>query len=142
MVALLDVSVLIALLDSEHVSHARTADWFLRHAGRGWATCALTENGFMRIVTGSRYPNPAPIGVAWEALESAISLDSHEFWPCDLSLLDRERFDPGSILGPSQITDAYLLGLATQHRGEFATLDQRISANSAKGAGAANLIVI
>ena len=45
---LLDVNVLIALIDTAHIHHEIAHEWF---AKRGeWATCAITENGLLRIV--------------------------------------------------------------------------------------------
>jgi hypothetical protein len=41
----------------------------------------------------------------------------HEFWPNDVSITDRELFDPAFILGPGQIADVYLLGLAVKTSG-------------------------
>ena len=42
MVALLDVNVLIALLDSGHTHHASTTQWLSTHLHKGHALCALT----------------------------------------------------------------------------------------------------
>ena len=39
----MDVNVLIALLDSDHVSHTQTASWFAQNAQKGWASCPLTQ---------------------------------------------------------------------------------------------------
>ena len=50
MVGLLDVNVLVALLVPEHQHHAASMDWFTAQAGqRGWATCAVTELGVIRV---------------------------------------------------------------------------------------------
>jgi predicted nucleic acid-binding protein len=49
--ALLDVNVLLALLDQAHVHHARARKWFLARALDGWASCPLTQNGFVRIIS-------------------------------------------------------------------------------------------
>jgi len=49
--ALLDVNVLLALLDSDHVDHARASDWLDQEITAGWASCAITENGFVRILS-------------------------------------------------------------------------------------------
>ena len=43
-IALLDVNVLIALIDPQHVHHERSHRWFQAHGGHGWATCPLTQN--------------------------------------------------------------------------------------------------
>ena len=57
MIALLDVNVLIALLDPQHVHHDPAHHWFAEHSSAGWATCPLTQNGVLRILGHPRYPN-------------------------------------------------------------------------------------
>ena len=42
-VHLLDVSVLIALHDPDHVQHDRAHDWFERSGRTAWATCPITQ---------------------------------------------------------------------------------------------------
>ena len=68
--ALLDVNVLIALLDSAHIHHAQTMTWLSGNITSGWASCPLTQNGCIRIMSQPGYPNarapvkrdrPAPI---------------------------------------------------------------------------------
>ena len=54
--ALLDVNVLLALLDSDHIDHRRAHDWLDEEIGLGWASCPITENGFARIISQPRYP--------------------------------------------------------------------------------------
>ena len=38
--ALLDVNVLIALLDADHIHHQRASQWLARNLAAGWASCA------------------------------------------------------------------------------------------------------
>ncbi len=52
---LLDVNVLIALIDANHVHHDRAHQWFAAEGVHAWATCATTENGLLRIVGNPRY---------------------------------------------------------------------------------------
>lgn len=59
-------------------------------------------------------------------LSQLIQNSDHEFWPDEISLLDRSRFDPEAIFGHKQLTDIYLLGLAMHKRGKFITFDQRV----------------
>ena len=49
--ALLDIGVLIALLDSEHMYHGVTTKWVAAHEKQGWASCPLTQNGCIRIMS-------------------------------------------------------------------------------------------
>ena len=57
--ALLDINVLLALLDGDHVDHMRAHQWLDVDMSAGWASCAITENGFVRIISQPRYPSPS-----------------------------------------------------------------------------------
>src|SRR5713226_6496670 len=50
-IALLDVNVLVALFDPAHVHHEAAHAWFGANRKNRWATCALTENGFVRVLS-------------------------------------------------------------------------------------------
>jgi toxin-antitoxin system PIN domain toxin len=134
MKSLLDVNVLLALLDSDHVHHARAREWFRREVDRGWATCAITQNGFVRVISQSRYPNSVPATVAVRLLSGAVSTPLHQFWSCDLSLLDGAAIDVTRVHGGRQITDAYLLALAVSRNGRLATFDRSIPLGAVRGA--------
>ena len=125
--ALLDVNVLVALLDSDHSSHTRASDWFAAHARSGWASCPITQNGCVRIMSHPSYPNPLPVRAVMERLGQGSSNTLHEFWPDDVSLLDPGVADPERIHGPRQLTDIYLLALAVRHGGRFVTFDTSVS---------------
>ncbi len=140
--ALLDVNVLIALLDEDHSLHVPATEWFAAHARRGWASCPITQNGCIRIISHPGYPNSCPVAAVVERLREACEAPLHEFWPDDISLLDDRVADPARIHGPKQITDAYLLALAVQHGGRFVTFDHSISPAAAKRAEANHLLVL
>ncbi len=53
--ALLDVNVLIALFDQDHVFHDRAHLWLEANAAAGIATCPLTENGVVRVISHPKY---------------------------------------------------------------------------------------
>ncbi|MGO9508660.1 MAG: hypothetical protein ACLPXZ_15405 [Mycobacterium sp.] len=57
-------------------------------------------------------------------------------------LLDDELIDYSRLHGHRQVTDAYLLALATANGGRFATLDQSIPIDAVRHASARNLTVI
>jgi uncharacterized protein len=57
MVSLLDVNALIALVDSDHVGHVAIQKWFMKNYRSGWATCPLTENGMVRVLSQAAYPS-------------------------------------------------------------------------------------
>ena len=122
--ALLDVNVLIALAWPNHVHHAPARSWFNARRKSGWATCSLTEAGFVRVSC-----NPAVVGHA-VAPGDAIALlrelrrvESHQFWALDRSMVDLPDAILARIQGYRQVTDAVLLATAMEHDGELATFD-------------------
>jgi uncharacterized protein len=146
MIALLDVNMLIALMDPKHLHHTRARGWWATEKARaatvGWASCAITENGFLRIVTMAAYPNRFQLADAMAILRQATSLPGHVYWPEDVSLLDAAVFDHSRLLGPRQITDIYLLALAVRHGGRLVTLDTGISTSAVRGAKADHLVTV
>ncbi len=140
--ALLDVNVLLALLDRDHVDHQRAREWLTGEIEGGWASCAITENGFVRVVSQPRYPSPVAPAVAIERLARAAETDHHRFWPCSISVTDPQMFDRSRVHGPKQVTDTYLLALATHHRGRFVTFDESVVLAAVPTATAANLTVL
>ena len=119
--ALLDVNVLVALLDENHANHRAASDWLASNIEQGWTSCPLTQNGCVRILSLSAYPNRLGTVEATERLRSAISTTHHQFVADDISLLDDAVVDVRNLLGPSQITDIYLLALAVAHGARFVT---------------------
>lgn len=140
--ALLDVNVLIALLDGGHAMHIRATEWLASQAGEGWASCPLTQNGAVRIMSQPGYPTPRPAALVAERLASACTAAQHQFWPADVSLLGAGLIDWRHLLGHRQVTDAYLLALAVRHQGRFATFDQRIKPELVIGATPEHLQII
>jgi uncharacterized protein len=139
--ALLDVNVLLALFDQAHIHHSRARHWFSSRAGEGWASCPLTQNGFIRIISQPRYPQPITTTRAFGLLDAATATDLHEFWPADITLLDRSVVDRSRIHGPRQLTDLYLLALAVNKGGCLATFDDAIALSAVPGADPAHLVV-
>lgn len=140
--ALLDVNVLIALLDSDHTDHGLARDWLKSEIANGWASCAITENGFVRVVSQPGYPSPVSPSEAIRRLRAAVTTAHHEFWPCSVSLLDAARIDGTRVHGPRQVTDLYLLALAVEHSGRFVTFDRSIPLSAVPGASQENLTVL
>lgn len=132
--ALLDVNVLIALFEETHVHHQTAHDWFAENRGRGWATCPVTENGFLRVM--SRPIQGRPVvrpGTLAGYLRGLCSAADHVFWPASISLLDSGIFEL-SAATQRQLTDIYLAGLAYANGGVFATFDRTIPSNTIVGA--------
>ena len=140
--SLLDVNVLLALLDAEHEHHERARDWLAAEIDGGWASCPITQNGFVRIVSQPRYPNPVPVAAAIERLKLACATEHHQFWECDVSLLDQDFVAPKHLVGPKQITDVYLLATATARGGRFVTFDAAVPWAAVPSADARYLVVI
>ena len=140
--ALLDVNVLIALLDEDHVYHAAASQWLSANLAAGWASCPITQNGCVRILSQSGYPNPLPAPQVIERLREAAGTAHHTFWPDDISLLEPGVLDWERILGPRQVTDAYLLALAVKHGGRLVTLDDGVPVAAVPGAKKSHLEVL
>ena len=122
---LLDLNLLIALCDPDHVHHAKARHFFNTAQKSGWATCPLTENGFLRIVGHPDYPKgPGSPEKARRLLQAICALPGHQFWPDSLSLRDDKQHP--ALPTSKHLTDYYLLALAVQHQARFATLDKRI----------------
>lgn len=140
---LLDVNVLVALFDPDHVHHEAAHEWFSHHRGGGWATCPITENALVRILS-----NPAYSRAEHRAddirrrLEIFLASGHHAFWPDDISIADPRAFHLARLAGHRQVTDAYLVGLALHHGGRLATFDRAIPIGVVKGASEAQLSVI
>ncbi|MCY3769471.1 MAG: VapC toxin family PIN domain ribonuclease [Gammaproteobacteria bacterium] len=142
MVALFDVNLLIAFLDQQHEKHASATSWFKCNAPSGWASCPITQNGCLRIMSQESYPNPLPVPLVAERLRQAVSSNHHQFWSDDLSLLATDKIlSWKKITGSKQITDVYLLALAVKRGGRFVTFDKRINSSVVRG-GSKHLLVI
>ncbi len=142
--SLLDINVVIALIDADHDFHHRAHEWWREHHHDGWASCPLTQNGTVRIMSNPAY-NPrrslAPATVA-ELLRTFADRTNHEFWPDSVSFLDRAVIDSEKVLGPRQITDLYLLALAVSRGGRLVTFDDSIHREAVLTAGQETLHTI
>ena len=122
---LLDVNVLVALTWPTHVHHIAARSWFDREGHAEWATCPITQLGFIRVSSNPSAIRDAvtpPEAVA--VLERLTDLPGHRFWPDDVPVAARAPFNALSLVGHRQVTDAYLLALAERHGGKVATLDR------------------
>jgi toxin-antitoxin system PIN domain toxin len=138
--ALLDVNVLIALLDADHASHRTARAWFSAHATSGWASCPITQNGCVRIMSHPGYPNAPSVLEVVERLREATAHQAHQFWPDGQTLLDERLVDATRVHGPSQVTDVYLLALTVKNGGRLVTFDASIATGAVKGAKAQHLL--
>lgn len=122
--ALLDVNFLTALLWPAHVHHESAHRWSSARAKARWATCPLTQLGFVRIVSNPAFSRDALSPVAAAALLAEnLSHPAHEFWAEGLQVsVAIERLE-SRMQGYRQLTDAYLLALASRRKGVLATFD-------------------
>ena len=140
--ALLDINLLLALLDRDHIQHEQGRRWFEQEVQHGWASCATTQNGCVRILSQPSYPSPVSPGRAIKLLTLATSAPFHEYWHSEISILDETIFDHSRIHGPRQVTDLYLLGLAAHYGGRLVTFDKTIAASAVRTASPSNLVVL
>jgi len=138
--ALLDVSFLVALFDGGHVHHAVAHDWLIQHRRLGWATCPLTQNGCLRIISQPVYPGCLPLVEIARRLRLATRSRDHEFWPEGFAPTDESRFDLLRIPHPRMLTDAYLLALAVSRKARLVTFDQGITTEAVHGASEQNIL--
>jgi uncharacterized protein len=124
-VRLLDVNLLVALFDPDHVHHDSAHDWFEDIRAGGWATCPVTENGFVRVLAHPKYPGGVErVEHLVNRLRTFCASGQHRFWSDEVSLTDPALFNAALVRGHSQVTDIYLLGLAKKMGGVLASFDR------------------
>ena len=96
----------------------------------------------VRILANLAYSGvPESAAVVRRRLAAFCSSGQHVFWPDQVSLRD-ERLFKLSAVGHAQLTDVYLLGLATERGGRLATFDRRIPVRAVMDADETRLEVI
>lgn len=139
------MNVLVALSWPNHIHHTRALDWFSDVRGRGWATCPLTEAGFVRVSSNVRViPDARSPRQAMELLERIRGVKGHTFWADDVSPVDA-GIDSGPtafarVVGYRQVTDAHLLTLAIRRGGRLATFDRGVTELAPDNPSAVELI--
>ena len=142
-VSLLDVNVLVALIDPAHVHFDAAHRWFSSLKNDKWATCPITVNGCVRVLSRPGYAGrPLSVAEACELLLSVCRRPNHEFWPDDLSLFNGSQFHLSKLNGPGQVTDVYLLALAVARNGHLATFDRTIPWHAVRGAAQSHLRIL
>ena len=140
--ALLDVNVLIALIDPAHEFHATAHGWFQANRKYKWATCPITENGCLRILSKPGYPFPGlTIVRVRDIMAELIRVEGHQFWPDSVSLLDANRVELSGA-SPRNLTDLYLLRLAIENKGRLVTFDRTIRWQWVRGCSQGDLEVL
>jgi len=140
---LLDVNVLLALFDPTHIHHDPAHDWFGTVGHGAWATCPLTENGFVRVLSNPAYAGRRTrVADALARLEEFTRHAGHSFWRDDISLSDGARIDRRHLSGHREVTDAYLLALAVHNSGTLVTFDRGLRREAVIGAEHSHLHVL
>ena len=135
--ALLDLNILTALLWPTHEHHDLAHRWFAARGNASWATCSLTQLGFVRIVANPAFsPDALSPGEALALLAENLTHAGHEYWTDSLQVTAAVKPMESRLQGYRQLTDAYLLALASRHKGVLATFDRglRTLAGDALGA--------
>jgi toxin-antitoxin system PIN domain toxin len=141
--ALLDVNVLVALLWPAHEGHERAQNWFAKNAGAGWATCPVTQAGFVRIVSNPAFSRDAVTPKeALLLLAGNMRHRSHQFWADEIDVVEAMISFAERMKGHQQVTDAYLLGLAQRKKGKLATMDRGVADLCAEKSVERNLVVV
>ena len=135
MIWLFDVNVLIAIADSGHVFHNAIHRWLAATGEGTWASCPLTENGMVRVLSQPAYRGgartPAAAISALRGLKEARPW-KHVFWADDFSLCDEREIRAERIAGTKQLTDVYLAapGRSASHV-RYGNLVARVAGGSA-----------
>ena len=138
---LLDVNVLVALAFPSHVFHQRAHRWFSKQPSRRWATCALTQAGFLRTATRLLGNSRNSFAQALAGLERDCQSPDHEYWTVDADLRNLSNSQRLRLIGPNQIADMQLLAVARRHHGELATFDSGIR-ELASNSGYENFLLV
>ena len=125
---LLDTNLLIALAWPQHVHHAQAHAWFGKVGRKAWATCPLTQLGFVRISSNPKIiPDAVAPRDALAVLVTIVDLPGHRFLTADIAPIEAPVLGSFTLVGHRQVTDAYLLALAQHHDGKLATLDKGVA---------------
>lgn len=135
---------MIALFDADHVFHSRAHDWWSANAGPGWASCPLTENGLVRIMSHPGYSKKVRLspGDLISRLARFAAATDHVLWPDDVTLRDQSVFNARRLHSSRQVTDIYLTGLASRHGGRLATFDDTVDIAAVPNANPQTVCVI
>ena len=120
---LLDVNALVAFGIINHSLNIRVTDWILANAPLSVATCAITELGFVRVISQTASYG---LTVAEAKLElSKLKGLPYLKWEFLSDNLDVSQL-PGWVRNGRQTTDGHLIQLAQAHGATLATLDSAI----------------
>ena len=122
MIYLIDANVLVALHNDTGDDFPRAHQWFSSLGKDKFATCAITQGGFLR--THLIYFPTDGVTAAFEKIRQLTHLPHHVWWGDDLSYV---QVDPKHLQGRKQITDAWLAQLCRVKKGKIVTFDKGLS---------------
>lgn len=115
------MNALVALGWDRHVHHVAMLRWFDESPERDWATCPVTEAGFVRVSSNARALGSGTSPEAARAMLTALrAVGGHRFVPNDVSMTDPEV---PRLAGHRQVTDGLLLGVARRSGVRLVTFD-------------------
>lgn len=123
---LLDVNALLALAWPNHQFHAAVLARLEQLPVSRWATCALTQLGFVRLSSNPKIVEVRKTPAEAVALLADLTRDPQHIYLENLPALPRTASVFRNLLGHQQVTDAYLLGLAQASGATLLTLDRRV----------------
>ena len=131
-ILLLDVNVLVALAWPHHQFHG-TATRRLARRRQKWATCAVTQLGFIRVSS-----NRNVVGVTVRPRDAALLLAKMVADPMHCyfgrlphPLAAESVASYSRLVGHQQVSDAYLLSVARANQAVLLTFDTRLAAITA-----------
>ncbi len=127
--ALIDVNVLVAAHRADHPRHEVCREGLDGPYRQGFAWCAHTRNGFLRLVTHPGvFPSPTPLGIALEAVESWLRRPRAElFHDTKTSWQTFRELCHGQQTSGYAFYDLHLASLALAHGRELVSDDQGFS---------------
>jgi toxin-antitoxin system PIN domain toxin len=139
------VNVLVALAWPNHVHHEAAHRWFAarQRAKQRWATCPITQSGFVRVSSNARVVPQARLPIeAIQLLARMLALPGHEFWSDEVSIVSSSHVAREKLVGHGQVTDAHLLALAIARRGLLVTFDGGVAEIVPDSASAAKALCV
>lgn len=125
---LLDVNLLVALAWPNHLHHEPAHRWFNTRDSSAWATCPVTQSGFIRVSSNPRVISDAVTPQdAIAVLRKILAIEGHQFWLDDVSLATDESVPSELLRGYRQTTDLHLVALAQRREGRLATFDDGVA---------------
>jgi hypothetical protein len=130
MAFLIDINALLALAWPNHPHHGLAVEWFDRIESTGWASCATTQLGFVRISSQPKFsPHHVSPGTACELLGRLTDRPHHIYWREEDNGLGGAKFQGmlPNIQTHHFVTDGFLVSVALANGGKLATFDRPLA---------------